>query len=564
MTSLTPVWLHGNQFTGPLPEFSELTDLLDLNLGHNKLKGIVPASLQNLSLLQNVSLSSNLLQGLMPNFTGGAIKQVDVTSNNFCTNDAGTKCDPRVTILLSIAKDMGYPTAFAENWIGNDPCGGSTHWTGLTCSGKDDITVLNFPNMGLTGTISSNFSLLTSLNRLILRDNSLTGIIPQELTNLHNLEEIDLSNNKLCGKVPSFRENVVVKLGGNPDIGKDHPSGPTNGGGSKKSKTGVIVGVVMGCIVGALLVGLLAFYLLKRKHSRYSKVQSPNSLVIHPRHSGDQNAVKITVANRVNGIGSENHSNGPNDIQVEAGNMIISIQVLRGVTNNFNEDNILGKGRFGTVYEGELHDGTKIAVKRMESGVVAEKGLHEFKSEIAVLTKVRHRHLVGLLGYCLDGNERLLVYERRLEPLEWTRRLTIALDVARGVQYLHGLANEIFIHRDLKPSNILLGDDMRAKVADFGLVCLAPAGKASIETRLAGTFGYLAPEYADVFSFGVILMELITGRKALDESQPEESCHLVTWFHRKIIKTDALPEMVDPRINVNEETISSISTVAEC
>jgi serine/threonine protein kinase len=197
---------------------------------------------------------------------------------------------------------------------------------------------------------------------------------------------------------------------------------------------------------------------------------------------------------------------------VEAGNMIISIQVLRSVTNNFNEDKVLGKGGFGSVYEGELHDGTKIAVKRMESGVVAEKGLHEFKSEIAVLTKVRHRHLVGLLGYCLDGNERLLVYEHMpqgtlsrhlfhwkeedLEPLEWTRRLTIALDVARGVEYLHGLANEIFIHRDLKPSNILLGDDMRAKVADFGLVRLAPAGKASIETRLAGTFGYLAPEYA--------------------------------------------------------------------
>lgn len=212
------------------------------------------------------------------------------------------------------------------------------------------------------------------------------------------------------------------------------------------------------------------------------------------------------------------------DIQVEAGSMIISIQVLRSVTNNFNEDKILGKGGFGTVYGGELHDGTKIAVKRMESGVVAEKGLHEFKSEIAVLTKVRHRHLVGLLGYCLDGNERLLVYEHMpqgtlsrhlfnwkeegLEPLEWTRRLTIALDVARGVEYLHGLANEIFIHRDLKPSNILLGDDMRAKVADFGLVRLAPAGKASIETRLAGTFGYLAPEYAGKLLILTILFRL--------------------------------------------------------
>lgn len=136
-------------------------------------------------------------------------------------------------------------------------------------------------------------------------------------------------------------------------------------------------------------------------------------------------------------------------------------------------------------------------------------------SEIAVLTKVRHRHLVALLGYCLDGNERLLVYEYMphgslnqhlfhwrdlgLKPLEWTRRLTIALDVARGVEYLHSLAHQSFIHRDLKPSNILLGDDMRAKVSDFGLVRLAPEGKFSVETKLAGTFGYLAPEYAGTF-----------------------------------------------------------------
>ncbi|KAJ6421141.1 hypothetical protein OIU84_028510 [Salix udensis] len=196
----------------------------------------------------------------------------------------------------------------------------------------------------------------------------------------------------------------------------------------------------------------------------------------------------------------------------------------------------------------------------MESGVISGKGLAEFKSEIAVLTKVRHRHLVALLGYCLDGNEKLLVYEympqgtlsrhifnwaeEGLKPLEWTRRLTIALDVARGVEYLH----------------------------DFGLVRLAPEGKGSIETRIAGTFGYLAPEYAvtgrvttkvDVFSFGVILMELITGRKALDERQPEESLHLVTWFRRMYLNKDTFRKAIDPSIDLNEETLASISTVAE-
>lgn len=193
--------------------------------------------------------------------------------------------------------------------------------------------------------------------------------------------------------------------------------------------------------------------------------------------------------------------------------MGFTIDQLRAVTEDFAERNVLGRGGFGVVYKGVLPDGTKIAVKRMEAAVVSSKGLSEFQSEIAVLTKVKHRHLVGLLGYYTDGYERLLVYEymsqgslsqhlfRHQEmagkPLSWTTRLVIALDVAQGVDYLHSLAHRSFIHRDLKPSNVLLNDEFRAKVSDFGLVKLAPEGNVhSVETRLAGTFGYLAPEYA--------------------------------------------------------------------
>ena len=193
--------------------------------------------------------------------------------------------------------------------------------------------------------------------------------------------------------------------------------------------------------------------------------------------------------------------------------MAFTIDQLRAVTEDFAERNVLGRGGFGVVYKGVLPDGTKIAVKRMEAAVVSNKGLSEFQSEIAVLSKVKHRHLVGLLGYCTDGIERLLVYEymsqgtlaqhlfkyeeMALKPLSWTTRLVIALDVAQGVDYLHSLAHRSFIHRDLKPSNVLLNDDFRAKVSDFGLVKLAPEGNLhSVETRLAGTFGYLAPEYA--------------------------------------------------------------------
>lgn len=616
MTFLKEVWLHSNSFSGPLPDFSGLTDLQSLSLRDNMFTGPVPISLVNLKSLNVVNLTNNFLQGPMPGFSSVVAVDMSKDSNSFCLPSPGA-CDSKVDTLLLIVKSMGYPQRFAENWKGNDPC---ADWVGITCI-NGSITVVNFQKMGLTGSISPEFASLKSLQRLVLADNNLTGTIPEELNTLPALVVLDVSKNQLYGKVPAFKSNVMVNTNGNPDIGKDKSSsssqgapsqnstnpsistGSGDGGNSahvhKKSSTSII-GVIVFSVVGAVfvifLIGLLVFCLNKMKQKRFSRVQSPNAMVIHPRHSGSDNeSVKITVAGSSVSVGAISEtqtlpsSEPARDIQmVEAGNMVISIQVLRSVTNDFSQENILGQGGFGTVYKGELHDGTKIAVKRMEGGVIAGKGLTEFKSEIAVLTKVRHRHLVALLGYCLDGNEKLLVYEympqgtlsrhvfnwaeEGLKPLEWTRRLTIALDVARGVEYLHGLAHQSFIHRDLKPSNILLGDDMRAKVADFGLVRLAPEGKGSIETRIAGTFGYLAPEYAvtgrvttkvDIFSFGVILMELITGRRALDETQPEESMHLVTWFKRMHINKDFFRKAIDPTIDLNEETLASVSTVAE-
>uniref|UniRef100_A0A5B6Z2R5 non-specific serine/threonine protein kinase n=1 Tax=Davidia involucrata TaxID=16924 RepID=A0A5B6Z2R5_DAVIN len=614
MTQLTELWLQSNSFSGPLPDFSGLQQLQNLSFRDNSLTGPVPASLVDLPSLKTVNLTNNMLQGSTPKFDSSVAVDLIAETNSFCLSVPGRPCDPRVNTLLSIAQSVGYPNVFAGDWKGNNPC---TPWPGLTCAIDGNITVVNFQKMGLTGMISPNFSSITSLQRLILSNNNLVGTIPDELTTLPNLRELDVSNNQLYGKIPSFRSNVIVKTNGNPNIGKDSgvtpapgtpsgntpsstpgsPSGngtSTSGSGGKKSSTGVVVGSVVGGGAVIFFVGIGVFCVYRSKQKRLGRVQSPNTMVILPRHSGSDDAVKITIAgSSVNGAAtSETYSHGssgPSDIHiVESGSMVISIQVLKNVTNNFSEENILGKGGFGTVYKGELHDGTKIAVKRMESGVVSEKGLDEFKSEIAVLTKVRHRHLVALLGYCLDGNERLLVYEympqgtlswhlfnwkeEGLQPLEWTKRLTLALDVARGVEYLHSLAHQSFIHRDLKPSNILLGDDMRAKVADFGLVRLAPEGKASVVTRLAGTFGYLAPEYAamgrvttkiDVFSFGVILMELITGRKAIDETQHEESVHLVAWFRRMHINKDTFWKAIDPTIDLDEETLGSISTVAE-
>ncbi|CAO2826010.1 unnamed protein product [Amaranthus hypochondriacus] len=554
MISLVQIWLNMNDLTGPIPDLSKLTSLVDLNLRENSLTGPVPVSLMKLPLLKKVSLTNNALQGPTPKFPDSVIiDKMLLDQNNFCLPDPGVDCDSRVNTLISVMEPFGYPLQIALDWKGNDPC---ANWLGITCSNKN-ITTINLQSRGLSGTLSPKFASLTSVQTLILAHNNITGTIPEEFTRMPNLKTFDVSFNNLYGKVPKFSSHTHVNLGGNFNIGKDLPS-PSGGGrssepgtGGKGSKVGVIVGSVVGCIFLVSVAGLLLFCFLRRK--------------------------KL-------------YGRGPNDVHViEANNMIISIQVLRNVTNNFSDDKVLGRGGFGTVYKGELPDGTEIAVKRMNSGVLGDKGLAEFKSEIAVLTKVRHRHLVALLRFCLDGNEKLLVYEylpqgalsrylfnwkkEDLKPLEWNQRLTIALDVARGVEYLHGLAHQSFIHRDLKPSNILLGDDMRAKVADFGLVRLAPdGGKTSIETRLAGTFGYLAPEYAvmgrittkvDVFSFGVILMEMITGRKALDKTQPEDNVHLVTWFRRISINKDAFLKAIDPTIDLDEETLASVSTVAK-
>ncbi|KAJ1437849.1 Serine/threonine-protein kinase, active site [Sesbania bispinosa] len=568
MTSLTQIWANGNSFMGPIPDLSHLDKLSDLNLRDNQLTGVVPPSLTGLPSLQVVNLTNNNLQGSPPKFRDGVAvdNNMDKGRNQFCTNMPGQPCSPLVNALLSVVEPLGYPLKFAESWQGNDPC--ANKWTGIVCS-NGNISVINFQNMGLSGTISPSFASLTSVTKLLLANNGLIGTIPSELTSMPLLQELDVSNNHLYGHVPSFRKDMVLKLGGNPDIGKDKPSfSPGSGygfGGNYNNglSAGAIVGIVVGVVI-LLGVGALMFMKFRGNLKHTKKVQNPTAIVVHPRHGGDGDAVMI-------------HED-----------MVISIQVLRQVTDNFCEDNIVGKGGFGTVYKGELHDGTKIAVKRMQTGVVDEKGLSEFTSEIAVLTKVRHRHLVALLGYCLDGSERLLVYEympqgafskhlfnwkeEGIKPLEWKTRLSIALDVARGVEYLHGFTEQIFIHRDLKPSNILLGDDMHAKVSDFGLVRLAPEGKASFQTRLAGTFGYMAPEYAatgrlttkaDVYSFGVILMEMITGRKALDESQPEENVHLVTWFRRMLLNKDSFQTIIDPTIEVDEETYASINTVAE-
>lgn len=597
MLQLSQVWLHANLFSGPIPDLSKCENVFDLQLRDNDFTGLVPDSLLTLPKLTNVTLQNNKLQGPLPVFKSGVNAKLG-TTNSFCRDTAGP-CDHQVAALLAVAGGFGYPMSLAEAWQGNDVC--ASKWSYVNCDSTNNVTVVNLGKQGFSGTIAPEFANLTMLKSLYLNDNNLTGLIPSSLTTLTQLQILDVSNNNLSGAIPKFSETgFKLNTSGNPFIGKNIDTGGSKGtpasgpssntpGSSKKSSIlgGMIAGIVaaIGFFIVVVLFVTYKCY-IRRQHKRFGRVEI------------SENGSEIVKRTDIYGLNA--HSGVPNEWQsqcsgdhgdlpvFDGGNVAISIHVLREVTKNFSEENVLGRGGFGVVYRGELHDGTKIAVKRMESGAMGKKGMNEFQAEIAVLTKVRHRHLVALLGYCVNGNERLLVYEYMPQgtlsqhlfewgefgfaPLSWKQRVTIALDMARGVEYLHSLAQQSFIHRDLKPSNILLGDNMRAKVADFGLVKHAPDGNHSLETRLAGTFGYLAPEYAatgrvttkvDVYAFGVVLMEIVTGRKALDETAPNERSHLVSWFRRVLINKDGIRKAIDPSLDPDKETFDNICKVAE-
>ncbi|PKA59775.1 putative receptor protein kinase TMK1 [Apostasia shenzhenica] len=622
MASLTDAWLHGNGFSGPIPPaIGACTSLTRLWLNNNNLVGLIPRNLITLPRLQSLKLENNKLMGPIPDVK---IANFTYSSNSFCESAPGVPCSLEVTALLEFLAGVNYPLKLASSWGGNDPCAG--FWEGVSCSGGK-VSVINLPNFNLSGSISPSLGELDSLVDVRLGGNNLSGSMPANLTDLKMLRLINVSANNLVPPVPKFSRSVTLLTDGNPllkapsSLPPSLPPSPTttissptepvtpetpnsgkpssfhsstsihhNGSAKVKSnhfdklKIMIIVAVVV-----VLLILILILLIFVKRRGKKDSTNASTSVVVHPKDSSDSdNRVKLSVI-EASQCSSSTGSMLSRARSVEEGNLTISVQLLRSSTKNFAPENVVGRGGFGVVYKGTLHDGMRIAVKRMEADSLSNKALDEFQAEIAVLSRVRHRNLVCLLGYSIEGSERLLVYEylpkgalskhlfqwRKLclEPLSWKKRLNIALDVARGMEYLHSLTKECFIHRDLKSSNILLDDDYRAKVSDFGLVKLAPNGNNSVVTKLAGTFGYLAPEYAvtgkittkaDVYSFGVVLMELITGMAALDDDRPEETRYLASWFAEIKSDKEKLRDAVDSALGADKEEIfNSISTVAD-
>ncbi|THU53638.1 hypothetical protein C4D60_Mb10t16550 [Musa balbisiana] len=262
----------------------------------------------------------------------------------------------------------------------------------------------------------------------------------------------------------------------------------------------------------------------------------------------------------------ETSSNGSGHIAAQT----FTFRELAASTKNFRADCLLGEGGFGRVYKGKLESSNQIvAIKQLDRNSL--QGNREFLVEVLMLSLLHHPNLVNLIGYCADGDQRLLVYEymplgsledhlHDLSPdkkrLDWNTRMKIAAGAAKGLEYLHDKASPPVIYRDLKCSNILLDEGYHPKLSDFGLAKLGPVGdNTHVSTRVMGTYGYCAPEYAmtgqltiksDIYSFGVVLLEIITGRRAIDNSRAAGEHNLVAWARPLFKDRRKFSQVVDP------------------
>ncbi|XP_039118377.1 putative receptor-like protein kinase At4g00960 isoform X3 [Dioscorea cayenensis subsp. rotundata] len=330
-----------------------------------------------------------------------------------------------------------------------------------------------------------------------------------------------------------------------PSLVKSPPVNDTTGSGGKSSNTTTIVLVVVFVLVaGIVIFSGVCIYLRRRK-------RKPNR-----RWTAD---------------------GGDDSEFISAESLSFDLATLRDATSNFSDENELGRGGFGVVYKGVLRDGQEIAVKRLS--LTSVQGLVELKNEVVLVAKLQHRHLVRLLGCCLEEKEKLLVYEYlpnasldkflfdpvRRQQLDWARRYRIIEGISRGLLYLHEDSRLRIIHRDLKAGNILLDGDMDPKICDFGFAKLFDIDETHANTnRIAGTYGYMAPEYAmhgnfsvksDVYSYGVMVLEIVTGRKNRGFEESGNAAHLLSYAWRLWNDGRGL-ELKDPilgdRIQVDE------------
>ncbi|GLJ59098.1 hypothetical protein SUGI_1492690 [Cryptomeria japonica] len=434
-----------------------------------------------------------------------------------------------------------------------------------------ELINISLANNNLTGTLP-DFSRLRKLERLHLQNNSLSGEIPDWVSQLDNLKELFIDYNNFSGVIPQLllQKNILTYEGNKYLTNTSQNPTPSN---SNRSNVGVIVGAIGGGIIIIAFILIVSIIVYRRKFRRKDIVLADSK-------------------------GSASESKSVNIFELDYSMVLVpnptksrafTLEEMMTSTENFSFK--IGRGGFGSVFRGKLQGGNQIAVKVLS--LFSKQGVLEFLNEIDLLSRVHHKNLVSLLGYCNESRELMLVYEYMVvgslkdrlygnsagqyPNLDWKTRLSIALDAAQGLEYLHISCTPKIIHRDIKTANILLDENLNGKLADFGLSRVTIDGEDShVTTTVKGTAGYLDPEYfktevltdkSDIYSFGVVLLEIICGRAPIDTKVSSNEINLVRWvtpFMEMVEYPEKFVEIVDKRLvgNYSNKSIAHVAKLA--
>ncbi|KAG2724831.1 hypothetical protein I3760_01G036400 [Carya illinoinensis] len=483
--------LYSNKIEGlVLEEICQLRNLGELDLSNNRISGFIPNCISNLSVLVKLNLSSNRLESSIP-------LNIWSLENLFLLDLSLNSLGEHLSSNMKKLDTLEYLDLSRNQITGEIPS---------IIGAFESLRYLDFSNNSFQGGIPQSFGNLKGLDILNLSYNNLSGAIPKSLEALPYLKYLNLSFNKLVGEIPSSGPFVNFTaesfsgnnaLCGNPIFGVPPcPTIPTN---QRSKMKDILLKYILPTTV-AIIAFIMLVYLLRR--CRKSNMEIPTSL---------------------NPLPALEHR-------------MISYQELCQGTNDFCESNLLGAGGFGSVYKGILSDRTIVAVKVLHLQLLG--AFKSFDTECKVLRTIRHRNLVKVITTCTNPEFRALVLEYmskgNLERwlyshnycLDLLQRINILVDVASALDYLHHGQLESILHCDLKPTNILLDENMVAHVGDFGIAKILAENKDATHTKTLGTIGYIAPEYGfegkvsiktDVYSYGIVLLEMITRKKPTDE-----------------------------------------------
>lgn len=516
--------LNDNKFNGHLPGqiVSNCNDLdsFSVNLSANRLSGgLYQALLLDCVQLKEFEAAHNQIVGSIGPGIGGSmmLQRIDLSGN---------KLSGSLPNQLGRLKNL--------KWMllgGNNLTGGIPSQLGKLTS----LVVLDLSQNVLTGTIPASLTDVSSLEIVLLDHNGLYGEIPSAFSTLINLSKLDVSFNNLSGHIPhlqhlsdcdSFRGNRYLLPCPDPysapPAGLPVPLEVQKADRQRKLKSSIIAMLTSASVVCILIVLVFVIIFGRRKLGRLTSLRRK---------------VVVTFADAPTELNYDN--------------------VVRA-TGNFSMQNLIGTGGFGSTYKAELIPGFLVAVKRLSIGRF--QGIQQFDAEIRTLGRIRHKHLVTLIGYyggeadmfliynyLSGGNLETFIHNRSANNVGWPVIHKIAIHIAQALAYLHYSCVPRIVHRDIKPSNILLDEELNAYLSDFGLARLLEVSETHATTDVAGTFGYVAPEYAttcrvsdkaDVYSFGVVLLELISGKKSLDPSFSEfgNGFNIVAWANLLMIE----------------------------